>query len=63
MYGTLFPSMMKSIRQDQQEEKDKIASYLISVKLSDIQLKWLPIQGYEEKRPCIPLGELPGDEP
>jgi hypothetical protein len=54
---------MNNIRQDhEEEEKRRITSYLISVKLSDIQLKWLPIQEYEKNRPNISSGELPGDE-
>ena len=54
---------MTIIRQDQEEEEKEItAPYLISVKLSDIQLKWLPILEYEENRPGISSCEFPGEE-
>jgi hypothetical protein len=51
------------IRQDQQEkEKQMKDSCLISVKLSEIQLKWLPIKEYEENRSGKSSRELPGEE-
>jgi hypothetical protein len=54
---------MSSIRQDKEEEKAEMKdSPLISVKLSDIQLKWLPILEYEENRPGISSGKLPRKE-
>jgi len=54
---------MSSIRQDQDEEEGEMkTSHLISVKLSDIQLKWLPILEYEENRPGISSCEFPGEE-
>jgi hypothetical protein len=55
--------MISGIRQDQEEEEgDMKDSPLISVKLSDIQLKWLPILEYEENRPGISSGKLPRKE-
>lgn len=43
--------------QDQQEGKKQMTdSYLVSVKLSDIQLKWLPIQEYEKNGLIYPVG-------
>jgi hypothetical protein len=54
---------MGNTGQDRQEEGEQMkSSYLISVKLSDIQMKWLPIQEYEENQPGISSQELPGKE-